>query len=1077
MAKFKELPGDISYSAIEAEVQAFWKQNNIFEKSVNSRKEGKTFTFFEGPPTVNGKPGVHHVFSRTIKDLVCRYKTMKGFMVPRKAGWDTHGLPVEISVEKKLGLKNKSQVEGYGLAEFNKEAKALVYQNIEDSKEGWGKLTEMMGYWVDMGHPYITCTNNYIESVWWGLKQIFEKGLIYKDYKIVPQDPRSETVLSSHELALGYKEVKDPSVYVKFKRKDKDESFLVWTTTPWTLISNVALCVGPEVEYVRVKTKDHGILVLAKSRLSVLGKSTEENPIEVLASLNGKDLEFVEYEPLFTYVPVKKKAHYVTLGDFVSTEDGTGIVHMAPAFGADDYEVSKKYNLPMLQPVARNGHFTDEVSDYKGVFFKDADKDIIIDLKQRNLLFKKETITHTYPFSWRYDVPVLYYARESWYIRTTEVASKMIALNKEVNWCPPEIGSGRFGNWLEENKDWAISRERFWGTPLPVWVSEDFKTGDTNESGTMFAVGSVEELKEGFIDIDGSEYLLDDALKQGLIELDLHKPFVDRVYFVKDGKTFRRTPELIDVWFDSGAMPFAQLHYPFENKDKFKEGFPADFIAEGVDQTRGWFYTLHAIATLIFNKPAYKNLIVNGHILDKQGQKMSKSKGNVVNPFEMMETYGADALRWYLISSTPPWRPKSFNTDELVEGQRKFFRALINSYNFFVLYANVDEFKFEEAPIPISDRSELDRWIISALNTLVKSVGDAMDNYDPTNATRLIESFVVDDLSNWYIRRSRRRFWKSESSADKLEAYQTLYQCLVTLCKLIAPFSPFLSDAIYRYLNDATKKESYESVHLAFFPAVEETAIDADLELRMKKAQIISSLVRTMREKASIKVRQPLKRILLPIWDPKDRREIEKVKSIILDEVNVHAIEYVDDDSGIVNKKAKPNFKVLGPRFGKQVNPVANKVRELGNKAVNELEKKGSVRVQVGDEEIEIFLNEVDVLHEDLEGWLVESDEATKIMVALDTDIDEALRAEGLARELVSRIQAIRKDTGLEITDRIRLYIDSSEGLEKAIKENSKYIMTETLATEIEYSFNGDTIVPKTEDINGEICRLAIIKD
>ncbi len=1076
MAKFKELPANISYSKIEAEVQAFWEQHNIFHKSVKSRAEGKTFTFYEGPPTVNGKPGVHHVFSRTIKDLVCRYKTMKGFKVSRKAGWDTHGLPVEISVEKKLGLKNKSQVEGYGVEEFNKEAKSLVYQNIDDSKDGWGRLTEMMGYWVDMDNPYITCTNNYIESVWWGLKQIFEKGLIYKDYKIVPQDPQSETVLSSHELALGYKDVKDPSVYVKLKRKDKNESFLVWTTTPWTLISNVALCVGPEVEYVRVRTKDHGVLILAKSRLSVLGKDSEENPIEVLESFPGKVLERVEYEPLFTYVPVQKKAFYVTVGDFVSTEDGTGIVHMAPAFGADDYELSKKYDLPMLQPVARNGRFTDEVSDYAGVFFKDADKDIIGDLKNRGLLYKKETITHTYPFSWRYDVPVLYYARESWYIRTTEVVSQMIALNKDVNWCPPEIGSGRFGNWLEENKDWAISRERFWGTPLPVWISEDFKTGDTHKTGTMFAIGSIEELKAGFIDIDGKTYTLSEALEQGLVELDLHKPFVDRVYFIKDGKTFRRTPELIDVWFDSGAMPFAQLHYPFENNDQFKECFPADFIAEGVDQTRGWFYTLHAIGALIFNQPAYKNLIVNGHILDKLGQKMSKSKGNVINPFEMMETYGADSLRWYLMSSSPPWRPKSFNTEELVEGQRKFFRALINSYNFFVLYANVDDFTFQEAPIPITERSELDRWIISALNTLVKSVEEAMDDYDPTLATRLIESFVVDDLSNWYIRRSRRRFWKSESSSDKLEAYQTLYQCLVTLCKLIAPFSPFLSDTIYRYLNTVTEKESYESVHLAFFPPIEETAIDGELELRMKKAQIISSLVRTMREKASIKVRQPLKRILLPIFDPKDRREIEKVRSIILDEINIHDIEYVDDDSGVVNKKAKPNFKVLGPRFGKQVNPVANKIRELSSQAVSELERKGSVTVEINDETVEIYAAEVEVLHEDLEGWLVESDENTKIMVALDTEIDDSLRAEGLARELVSRIQTIRKESGLEITDRIKLYVDSTDTLEKAIKENSQYIMNETLATEIGYELNGNNIVPKTEDINGEICRVAIEK-
>jgi len=1076
MAKFKELPAELSYSELEAEVLAYWKQHSIFEKSISSRGEGKTFTFYDGPPTVNGKPGVHHVFSRTIKDLICRYRTMKGFSVARKAGWDTHGLPVEISVEQKLGLKNKSQVEGFGVDEFNREAKSLVYHHINDSKEGWGELTKMMGYWVDMDTPYITCSNEYIESVWWGLKQIFDKGLIYKDYKIVPQDPKSETVLSSHELALGYRDIKDPSVYVKFKLKNADASFLVWTTTPWTLISNVALCVGPDVEYVKVRTEQHGILILAKSRLSVLGKNEAGNAWEVLETCTGKDLEGFEYEQLLPYLSVKKKAFFVTLGDFVSTEDGSGIVHSAPAFGADDYELLKKYDLPMLQPIGRNGCFTEEVPDYEGVFFKDADKDIIIDLKKQGKLFKKETITHSYPFSWRYNVPVLYYARESWYIRTTEVAKRMIAINKDINWCPPEIGTGRFGNWLEENKDWAISRERFWGTPLPVWVSEDFQIGDDHTSGNMFAIGSIEELKEGFIDIDGEPMRLEKALEKNLVELDLHKPFVDSVYFIKDGKTFRRTPELIDVWFDSGAMPFAQLHYPFENKKLFDEGFPADFIAEGVDQTRGWFYTMHAIGTLIFNKPAYKNLIVNGHILDKEGQKMSKSKGNVVDPFEMMGKYGADSLRWYLISTSPPWRPKSFNPEELLEGQRKFFRALVNSYNFFVLYANVDEFDYSEGTASTNGRSELDRWIISALNTLVKNVEAAMESYDPTTATRLIEAFTVDDLSNWYIRRSRRRFWKGENNTDKIAAYQTLYQCLLVISKLIAPVSPFISDWIYRNLNEVTGKESFESVHLAYFPSVEETAIDSDLELRMKKAQIISSLVRTMREKSGIKVRQPLKRVLLPISDPRERREIEKIRPIILDEVNVHNLEYVDDDSGVVNKKAKPNFKVLGPKYGKEAKAVAQCIREFTSNEVAQLERNGILEIEVQEKAYEISLDDIEILHEDIEGWLVAYDATYKLMVALDTEIDDALRAEGLARELVSRIQSLRKDKGLEITDRIKLFLDPSELLKISIEQNLEYIKAETLATDIEFTLDGMQSVAKTEDINGEICRMALEK-
>jgi len=1080
-AKFVEYPSTVAYSAVEAEVLAYWNEHEIFHKSLEEKPGDRIYSFYEGPPTVNGKPGVHHVFSRTIKDVVCRYKTMQGYRVPRKAGWDTHGLPVEISVEKKLGLKNKAQVVAYGDGEFNAEAKALVYHHIDDNREGWGKLTERMGYWVDMEHPYITCTNDYIESVWWALKTIFDKGLIYKDYKIVPQDPKSETVLSSHELALGYKEVTDPSIYVKFQIRDSAESLLVWTTTPWTLISNVALCVGSDIDYVKVAHSESGeVLILAKSRLQVLLEKNEEGESlwRVVAELKGRDLEGVDYEPLFGYMHPEKKCWYVTAGSFVSTEDGTGIVHIAPAFGADDYEIAKTYDLPMLQPVGRNGCFTAEVSDYDGMFFKDTDPLVIRQLKDAGKLYRKEMITHTYPYSWRYDVPVIYYARESWYIRTTAIAERMVELNKTINWCPPEIGSGRFGNWLEDNKDWALSRERFWGSPLPLWVSEDFVIGDDATSGKMFALGSVAELREGYIDIEGQQLLLGDALDRGLVELDLHKPFVDRIYFIRDGKRFNRTPELVDVWFDSGSMPFAQLHYPFEHREEFDASFPADFIAEGVDQTRGWFYTLHAIATLLFDKPAYKNLIVNGHILDKSGQKMSKSKGNVVDPFETMERYGADALRWYLLVSSPPWRPKSFNIAEIEEEQRKFFRAYINSYNFFVLYANVDHFTFAEPSIPLCERSELDRWVLSCLNTLVESVGMRMEQYDLTGAVRLINDFTVDDLSNWYIRRSRKRFWKSDMGPDKIAAYQTLYSALETLAKLLAPFTPFLAERIYLNLNGISKLESCESVHLADFPVLNLSAIDRPLEQRMKKAQIVTSLVRTMREKASIKVRQPLKRILLAVADAASREEYGLVADIIMEEINVQKIEYIEEDGSVISKKVKPNFKTLGPRFGKEMKSLAEAIRVMSHKQIAQLEKEGHLSFELDGKFFELLREDVDIMHEDIEGWLVASDEACGIMVALDTEMTEELAMQGLSRELVSRIQALRKENGLDITDRIALSLQGSERVLEAVRCNEAFIKAETLATTlvVQGLDCSDAIKWKDEALNGEICRLLLEK-
>jgi isoleucyl-tRNA synthetase len=1078
--KFPEYSTGIPYSTVEKEVLAYWNDHRIFRKSLEERSAAKVFSFYEGPPTVNGKPGVHHVFSRTIKDVVCRYKTMQGYQVPRKAGWDTHGLPVEIAVEKKLGLKNKSQVVEYGEGEFNSEARALVYHHIDDNREGWGKLTEQMGYWVDMDRPYITCTNDYMESVWWALKTIFDKGLIYKDYKIVPQDPKSETVLSSHELALGYKEVSDPSIYVKFRIRDSQESFLVWTTTPWTLISNVALCTGADIDYVKVRHSVTGeVLILARSRLQVLTERDENGASlwQVTGTVKGRELEGIGYEPLFTYQQPQKRCWYVTTGSFVSTEDGTGIVHIAPAFGADDYELARQYDLPMLQPVARNGCFTAEIPDYDGMFFKDADPLIIRQLKDAGKLYRRETITHTYPFSWRYDVPVIYYARESWYIRTTALAGRMVELNKTINWCPPEIGSGRFGNWLEENKDWALSRERFWGTPLPVWVAEDFAIGDDISSGRMFAVGSVAELREGFIDIGAERHLLGDALDRGLVELDLHKPFVDRIYFIREGRRFNRTPELVDVWFDSGSMPFAQLHYPFENRDVFEKTFPADFIAEGVDQTRGWFYTMHAIATLIFDTVAYRNLVVNGHILDREGQKMSKSKGNVVDPFETMQRYGADSLRWYLLVSSPPWRPKSFNTAEIEEEQRRFFRAFINSYNFFVLYANVDAFTYTEPDIPAGERSELDRWVLSCLNTLVAGVTRRMEQYDLTGAVRLIGDFTVDDLSNWYIRRSRKRFWKSEMGPDKLAAYQTLYTCLMTTAKLLAPFTPFIAEKIYLNLNAVSNRDPWESVHLATFPSVEESLTDKPLEQRMKKAQTVTSLVRTMREKASIKVRQPLKRIMLAVDDAAMRGEYELVAGIIVDEVNVQKIEYIEDEGTVISKKVKPNFKTLGPRYGKDMKVLADAIRLMTHRQIALIEKEGRLTLDFDGRVFELERQDVEIMHEDIEGWLVASDEAQGIMVALDTEMNEELLMLGLARELVSRIQSLRKESGLEITDRIRLKVSGSDKLLDAVERNDAYIKDETLASSLETArYDPEAENGAEESVNGEMCRLSLEK-
>lgn len=1045
---YKQYPDNFRYPEIESEILKFWQEHGIFEKSVTSRSSEKSFTFYEGPPTANGKPGIHHVMARTLKDLVCRYKTLQGYQVHRKAGWDTHGLPVEIEVEKQLGIKSKSDIPAFGVEKYN----AACRESVFTYKDLWEKMTYRMGYWIDLESAYITCTNNYIESVWWSLKTLFDKGLIFKDYKIVPQDPKAETVLSSHELALGYRMTKDPSVYVLFKAKDQDFHFLVWTTTPWTLISNVALALGPDVEYVKVLHKEKKI-ILAKERLAVLGED-----YEILEHFTGKDLEGTDYEQLMDYCTPDKKAFYTILGDFVSTGDGSGIVHIAPAFGQDDYEISKKYGLPMLQPVTRGGRFTAEVTDFFDQFVKDADNGIIMKLKAEGKLYKKETIEHSYPFSWRFDdVPIIYYARESWFIKTTQIADRMVELNKTINWAPPEIGSGRFGNWLEENKDWALSRDRYWATPLPIWVSEDGKDS--------FAVGSIEELKQGIFEEDGKRTPVSE-----LPEVDLHKPFVDKIVFEKDGKRYHRTPELIDVWYDSGAMPFAQYHYPFENKEWFEANFPADFISEGIDQTRGWFYTLHAISTMLFDSPAYKNILVNDLILDKEGKKMSKSRGNSVDPFMLFDKYGADATRWYLIANNPPWKPTLFNEDDLADIQRKFFGTLTNTYSFFALYANIDRFVNDQPKVDYAKRPEIDRWIISKLNSLVKEYEKEMDAYDVTKAARAVMNFTIDELSNWYVRRSRRRFWKAEMTGAKLSAYQTLHECLLTVSKLISPFAPFIAEDLYQRLNISGFHEE-ESVHLCHFPLV--TYIDHELEEKMEAVQKVVYITRSMRAKHNLKVRQPLKKIMASVPD-RVKEPLETMKDVILDEVNIKELLILTDDSGIVKKTAKPNFRSLGGKHGKGVQPVAAAIREFGRPEISKLSKGENVIITINGNDVVIEPVDVEIISSEIEGWLVEAEGA--FTVALDTEITPELKEEGIAREFVNRVQNMRKDAGFEVTDKITIDYNGAGELTEAVKNFSSYIQGETLAVAIGSNTNGSGFKQEWK-INDLDCVIEISKN
>jgi isoleucyl-tRNA synthetase len=1141
---YKQRTDKINYHELESEVLKFWDEERIFEQSVTSREGKPAFTFYEGPPTANGRPGIHHVMARALKDIICRYKTMAGFQVFRKAGWDTHGLPVEIEVEKALGFKHKDEIVTFGIEKFNEECKRSVWKY----KAEWEEMTRLMGYWVDLSKPYITFENEYMESIWWALKQYFDKGMIYKGYKIQPYCPRCETPLSSHEVSLGYQDVKDPSIYVKMKLKGQENTFfLVWTTTPWTLLSNVALAVHPEVEYVRVEHKGEE-LILAEARLNVLGED-----YKVIEKYLGKDLIGLQYEPLFVtplnesslkpglvaYKEFQRKFHidgqdaqrvyletdparkgvryesplvlavdhgksvvmplslyarvrhpnlilkkilgpeafkqlmeeslggatdatsvgltafYVVAADFVTIEDGSGIVHMAPAYGEDDYQIGSKYSLPTLHPINKSGEFDSAVPAYAGKFVKVADPEITADLKSRGLLYKKEQYLHSYPHCWRCSSPLLYYARDSWYIRTTAYAARMIELNKEINWIPPEVGSGRFGNWLEENKDWALSRDRFWGTPLPIWICE--------KCGKQRCIGSVEELKKG-----------SNVPKP----LDLHKPHVDKITFACEtcGGIMKRTPELIDVWFDSGSMPFAQWHYPFENKTIFDRSYPADYISEGIDQTRGWFYTLHAIGSFLFDKPAFRNVLVNELILDKQGQKMSKSKGNTVDPFLLLKKYGADTTRWYLVAQSPVWRPKLFDEDGLGEVQRKFFSTLLNTYAFFVLYANVDGFAYDEKPIAVAERPEIDRWILSELNSLIETYRQSLDAYDVTRAARAISDFTIDQLSNWYVRRNRRRFWKSEKGRDKSAAYQTLFECLVTVAKLAAPFAPFLSDELFKNLTAGSQIKSEASVHLSYLPDVNEKVIDRALERKMENAIKVVALVRAMRMKSNLKTRQPLQRIIIPILNTEHRDSISQMEDVILEEINVKEIEFVSDESGIVKKKAKPNFKTLGKKYGKDVQAVAGAIREMTGEQISKLQKQGSVLLESGGRKMEIAGEDVEVLHEDIKGWLVESDGS--LTVALDTELNDSLVNEGLAREFVNRVQNLRKESGFEVTDRIRIYHRSSEKLGKAIKQMMEYIKQETLAKEITHVTDGTRQIPtfNTSEINGEKSEIAVEK-
>lgn len=1108
--KFTEYK-NLDMSGVASEMLEFWKEQAIFEKSISTREDNKPFVFFEGPPSANGKPGIHHVMARTIKDIFCRYKTQKGFQVKRKAGWDTHGLPVELGTEKELGITKEDIGVKITIEEYNKACMRTVMRYTDL----WNELTQKMGYWVDMNDPYVTYKPKYMESVWWLLKQIYDKNLLYKGYTIQPYSPKAGTGLSSHEINQpgAYKDITDTTIVAQFKAIEQTlpeflqgfgtVHFLAWTTTPWTLPSNTALTVGPRIEYVLVKsfnqyTGDAICVILGKPLVGkqFAGKftlvETEEElnsykegdkkiPYLVVKAFKGSDLVGIKYEQLLPYtLPYQnpENAFRVIAGDFVTTEDGTGIVHTAPTFGADDAKVAKEATpeVPAMLILDQEGNavplvdlqgrFVKEMGDefggkyVKNEYYEDGeapersvDVEIAIKLKEENKAFKVEKYVHSYPHCWRTNKPILYYPLDSWFIKITEVKDRMFELNETVNWKPKATGEGRFGNWLKNANDWNLSRSRYWGIPLPIWRTED-KTEE-------LIIGSVEQImaeieksmQAGFQESNPYEgFVVGNMSEENYEHIDLHKNVVDGIVLVSpSGKPMYRESDLIDVWFDSGAMPYAQWHYPFENKELIdqNEAYPADFIAEGVDQTRGWFYTLHAIATLVFDTKAYKNVVSNGLVLDKNGLKMSKSLGNTVDPFETLGEHGPDATRWYMISNANPWDNLKFDLEGITEVRRKFFGTLYNTYNFFALYANIDGFKYEEAEVPLQDRPEIDRWILSELNTLVQKVDEFYAEYEPTRAARAITEFVTENLSNWYVRLCRRRFWKGEYAQDKIAAYQTLYTCLITVAKLGAPIAPFYMDRLYRDLTLRTNLENFESVHLADFPKFDESFVDAGLESRMHKAQIISSLVLSLRKKEMIKVRQPLQRVMIPILDENQRLEIQAIEDLIKAEVNVKEIELLDDASGILVKQIKPNFKTLGPRFGKDMGLIAKEIQGFTQESILEIEKNGEIHLKLTGKSIILTLSDVEITSQDIEGWLVANEGG--ITVALDITITEQLRKEGVARELVNRIQNIRKDCGFEITDKVKVTLQDVKEIREAVLANEDYIKSETLTHTLEF--------------------------
>ncbi|TQI66507.1 isoleucine--tRNA ligase [Clostridium sp. KNHs216] len=1034
---YDKVPANLNFVEREKKIEKFWEENKIFEKSIDSRKDGKTYMFYDGPPTANGKPHIGHVLTRVIKDMIPRYRTMKGYQVPRKAGWDTHGLPVELEVEKLLHLDGKDQIEQYGLEPFIKQCRESVWKY----KGMWEDFSRTVGFWADMEHPYVTYENDYIESEWWALKQIWEKGLLYKGFKIVPYCPRCGTPLSSHEVAQGYKDVKEKSAIAKFKVKDEDAFILAWTTTPWTLPSNVALCVNPDESYVKVKTASAVYYLAEALAPKVLGEE-----YTVLETYVGKDLEYKEYEPLFDFVKPDKKCWYVTCDRYVTLTDGTGVVHIAPAFGEDDANVGRKYDLPFVQLVDGKGEMTKETL-WPGMFCKDADKEILKNLNQRGLLFSAPAFEHSYPFCWRCDTPLIYYARDSWFIKMTAVKDDLIRNNNTIHWIPESIGKGRFGDWLENVQDWGISRNRYWGTPLNIWECE---------CGHKHSIGSIEELK---------------AMSPNCPEdIELHRPYIDAVTITcpKCGKQMKRVPEVIDCWFDSGSMPFAQHHYPFENQELFHQQFPADFISEAVDQTRGWFYSLLAISTLIFNKAPYKNVIVLGHVQDENGQKMSKSKGNAVDPFEALETYGADAIRWYFYSNSAPWLPNRFHGKAVTEGQRKFMGTLWNTYAFFVLYANIDEFDATKYTLDRGSLTVMDKWLLSRLNTSVKAIDGHLENYRIPEAARALQDFV-DEMSNWYVRRSRERFWVKGMPQDKINAYMTLYTALVTIAKTASPMIPFMAEDIYRNLVCKIDPSAPESVHLCDFPSVDEGLIDTELEENMELVLDIVVLGRAARNTANIKNRQPIAKMYVRSEKPLS----EFYRTIIRDELNSKEILFTEDVSDFTSYHFKPQLRILGQKYGKKIGEIRTALAGLnGSTAKKELDANGALTLSLTDGEISLTPEELLIETAQAENYVSMADNG--ITVVIDTHLTEALIEEGFVREIISKIQTMRKDAGFDVTDHIVVYEKGNDRIAKIISDNLASIQNDVLAEEVR--LNEMAGFAKEWDLNGEAVELGVQK-